>query len=227
MLFSPSYHDEPDTLKFGGSRRTTKPPEEGRGATLLLALVGQKPHLLSLPLEHATQKGTFLLPAVPIAIVVGSLSLECVTGRAPFALEHLAQELDLTTECCNRKIDCVLLLCVSTHSLVRIWIAQGTIDPLELGWIDEVATKLIACGGEVTFLDRTTDRRAMLADELSCLCSSDRWHVRLCAMRPKATAHAQRLAGRTSTGQQEGDAALACHCSLVLVYGDEKRRKAT
>ena len=60
--------------------------QEGRGVRpFALALIGQQPHLLGLLLEHATQKGTFLIPAVPLTIVIRPGA----RVGAPLLLEHL------------------------------------------------------------------------------------------------------------------------------------------
>src|SRR4051794_20230645 len=53
---------------------------------------------------------------------------------------------------------------------------QRSIDPLELGWIDQVTLAVISGRREATFLDGTDDRRAILAGELGCAAYVDEGH---------------------------------------------------
>ena len=80
-------------------------------------------------------------------------------------VEHLTQQLHLACQGMSMLRRCVPLLCIIAH----IGRAQGAIDALELGGVDEVLAKLVPAGGEVTLLDGTDDGRAVLAGELRCL----------------------------------------------------------
>src|SRR3954463_2973763 len=138
------------------------------------ALVGEQLHVLCMLLEHATQKGTFLLPRLPFSLKDAALSFISRT----FAREHLAQQLfRLARGRTGMLGGRVLFLCDVARRVAPTWNAQGPVHAFELGRVDQVAPELVTRRGQMSLLDRAIDRRAMLADELGGLDRGQECHV--------------------------------------------------
>src|SRR3954452_8084315 len=95
-----------------GRGATAGPARQPRATlTLVLALVGEQLDVVGMLLEHATQKGTFLVPGLAIAHVRAARLL--VMGS--LALEHLTRERELTLERYHARRICVRRHCIRLH----------------------------------------------------------------------------------------------------------------
>src|SRR4051794_15680457 len=117
------------------SLATPEPCPQGRGVALfLLPLIGQQAHLLGLPIDQATQKGTFLVP-------LPALMLEGLAPHLSLLRKALSQQLELAALWWRDRL-CIVAGCIGWVGWLG-WCAQRAIDPLELGGIDQVMTLII------------------------------------------------------------------------------------